>query len=156
MTTKTIGRRAFMAVAAALMLTGCATSYADVASIPIIKTVHVSGSGNLWLQTMPSYLQRSLIAQLGSRYQPGAGSGATLSVVLTDISFPTASIMFDSVDTLNGRITLQSPSGGIVKRFPLFSSTASIDAAAAVTGPTPRRYDWLASSYAHWLLGKMG
>jgi hypothetical protein len=153
---KTIGRRAFVAVAAGLMLAGCATSYADVASIPVIKTVRVSGSGNLWLQTMPSYLQRSIIQQLGSRYQPGTGGGATLSVVLTDISFPTASTTFDSVDTLDGRITLASPSGGVVKSFPLFSSTASVDAAAAATGPTPRRYDWLASSYAHWLLGKLG
>jgi hypothetical protein len=155
MTLKIIGRRTFLTLGASLVLAGCATAYADVASIPVIRAVHVSGGGNLWLQTMPPFLQRSLIQQLGSRYQPGAKGGATLSVVLTDIGLPTASTTFDSVDTLDGRITLLSPSGGVVKSFPLFSSTASVDAAASATGPTPRRYDWLASSYAHWVLSKL-
>ena len=155
MTTKTIGRRAFMAVAAALMLTGCATSYAEDMAMPVIRSVRVSGHGNLWLQTMPSYLQRSIIKQLGSRYQPGARGGTTLSVDLTDIGFPTPAGI-DGSDTLNGRITLVSASGGVLRSFPLFTSTAPIDSAAEVTGPTPRRYDWLASTYAHWLVGKLG
>ncbi len=154
-----IGRRAFLAGAAGVILSGCATSYADVASLPVIKAVRVSGSGNLWLQTMPPYLQRNLVKQLGPRYQPGAAGGSTLAVQLTDISFPSDSdggiISFDSVDTLDGKVTLLSPSGGVVKSFPLFASTASVDAAVEVAMPTPRRYDWLASSYAHWLLNKL-
>ncbi len=144
-----------MAVAAGLMLTGCATSYAENLAMPVIRSVRVSGHGNLWLQTMPSYLQRSIIQQLGSHYQAGARGGATLSVDLTDIGFPTPAGI-DGSDTLNGRITLLSSSGGVLRSFPLFASTGPIDSAAEVTGPTPRRYDWLASSYAHWLLGKLG
>jgi hypothetical protein len=159
MNTGMIGRRAVLALGASLMLTGCATSYADVSALPVIKAVRVSGSGNLWLQTMPPYLQRSLVKQLGPRYQPGARGGATLVVQLTDISFPSSSdsgiISFDSVDTMDGKVTLLSPSGSVMKSFPLFSSTASVDAAVEIPMPTPRRYDWLASSYAHWLLGKL-
>lgn len=159
MTSGIMGRRAFLALGASLVLAGCATSYADNPAIPVIRSVRVSGHGNLWLETMPAYLQRSLVKQLGSRYQPGARGGATLSVVLTDIGFPTDSdggiISFDSVDTLDGRITLASASGGVLKSFPLLATSTSVDAAAEVPGPTPRRYDWLASSYAHWLLGKL-
>ncbi|GLS22202.1 hypothetical protein GCM10007874_52190 [Labrys miyagiensis] len=156
MTLEIIGRRAFLTLCASLALGSCATSYAGVASLPVIRAVHVIGGGNLWLQTMPPFVQRSLIQQLGPRYQPGARGGATLTVQLTDISFPTASNAgFGSVDTLDGRITLASASGAVLQSFPLFSSTASIDAAAEVTGPTPRRYDWLASSYAHWVLTKL-
>jgi hypothetical protein len=150
------GRRAFLRLGMSFMLVGCSTSYAENPAMPVIRNIRVSGHGNLWLETMPTYLQRSLVQQLGSRYQPGARGSATLSVVLTDIGFPTASTGgFGSVDTLDGRITLESASGGVLMTFPLFSSTASIDAAASVTGPTPRRYDWLASSYAHWLLSKL-
>jgi hypothetical protein len=153
-TLEIIGRRAFLTLGASLMLAGCATSYAENPAMPVIRSVRVSGHGNLWLETMPAYLQRSLVKQLGSRYQPGARGGATLSVALTDIGFPTTS-GFDSVDTLDGRITLASASGSVLRSFPLFTSTASVDAAAEVTGPTPRRYDWLASSYAHWVLSKL-
>ncbi len=159
MTTGTIGRRTFLLVTAGVMLAGCATSYADVAALPVIKAVRVSGSGNLWLRTMPAYLQRNLVKQLGPRYQPGAKGGATLVVQLTDIGFPSDSdgglISVDSVDTLDGRVTLLSSSGATLKSFPLFSSTSSVDAAVEIPEPTPRRYDWLASSYAHWLLGKL-
>ena len=159
MTTGMIARRAFLAFGASLVLAGCATSYADVASLPVIKAVHVSGGGNLWLQTMPPFVQRNLIQQLGPRYQPGARGGATLTVQLTDISFPTDSdagvISWDSVDTLDGRITLTSSSGAVLRSFPLFSSTTSVDAGAEVAMPTPRRYNWLASSYAHWVLSKL-
>jgi hypothetical protein len=155
----TIGRRALLLGAFSLMLAGCALSSADLAALPVIKAVRVSGGGNLWLQTMPPYLRRSLIKQLGPRYQPGASGGYTLAVQLTDIGFPTDSdagiISVDSVDTLNGQISLLSPSGGVAKTFPLFSSTSSVDAGAEVPGPTPRRYDWLASSYAHWVLNKL-
>lgn len=159
MTSGRVGRRSFLAMGAGLLLTGCATSYADNPAIPVIRRVQVSGSGNLWLQRMPPFLQRNLVRQLGSRYQPGAKSGATLSVALTDISFPVDSdgglISFDSVDTLDGRVTLLSSSGGVIKSFPLFATTSSVDAAPEVPDPTPRRYDWLASSYAHWLLSKL-
>ncbi|MGO4336607.1 hypothetical protein AB4037_17020 [Labrys sp. KB_33_2] len=158
MTSERIGRRGFLTIGAGLLLTSCATSYGDNPAIPVIRRVQVSGSGNLWLQRMPPYLQRNLVRQLGSRYQPGAKGGATLSVVLTDISFPVDSdgglVSFDSVDTLDGRITLSS-SGSVIKSFPLFATTTSVDAAAEVPDPTPRRYDWLASSYAHWLLSKL-
>jgi hypothetical protein len=155
-TSEIIGRRAFLTLGASMVLAGCATSYADVAGIPAIRAVHVSGGGNLWLETMPAYLQRNLIQQLGPSYRPGARGGATLTVQLTDISFPTASTGgFGSVDTLDGRITLASAAGGVLRSFPLFASTASVDAAAEATGPTPRRYDWLASSYAHWVLSKL-
>ncbi|CAM5764358.1 hypothetical protein LMIY3S_01120 [Labrys miyagiensis] len=159
MTSGVIGRRAFLAFGASLMLAGCATAYVDVSRLPVIKAVRVSGGGNLWLETMPAYVQRNLIRQLGSRYQPGAKGGATLVVQLTDISFPTDSdgglVSFDSVDTLDGRITLLSASGGALKSFPLFASTASVDAMPEVPMPTSRRYDWLASSYAHWVLSKL-
>jgi hypothetical protein len=159
MSSGVLGRRAFLVIGAGLALAGCATSYADVASLPVIKAVRVSGGGNLWLQTMPPFVQRNLIKQLGPRYQPGARGGATLSVQLTDIDFPTDSdagiISFSSVDTLDGRVTLASSSGAVLKSFPLLASTSSVDAAAEVPMPTPRRYDWLASSYAHWLLSKL-
>jgi hypothetical protein len=151
-----MARRAFLALGAGLILAGCTTSYADVASLPVIGAVRVHGAGNLWLQSMPPFLQRELIQQLGARYAPGAGGGATLTVQLTDIGFPTpSSAGFGGVDTMDGRITLTAASGRVLKSFPLFSSTASIDAAADATGPTPRRYDWLASSYAHWVLSKL-
>jgi hypothetical protein len=151
-----IGRRAFLVFGASLMLPGCVSAYADNSAIPIVRSIQVSGTGNLWLETMPAYLQRSLVRQLGSRYQPGAREGATLSIVLTDIGFPTGSDAgFGGVDTLNGRITLVSASNGVLRSFPLFASTASIDSAAEVPGPTPRRYDWLASSYAHWVASKL-
>jgi hypothetical protein len=151
-----IGRRALFLLGASLMLPGCVSAYAENSAIPVIRSIRVSGNGNLWLQTMPAYLQRSLARQLGSRYQPGARDGATLSVVLTDIGFPTGSDAgFGGVDTLDGRITLVSASNGVLRSFPLFASTASIDSAAEVTGPTPRRYDWLASSYAHWVASKL-
>lgn len=154
-----VGRRAFLAIAAGLALTGCATSYADNPAIPVISRVQVSGRGNIWLERMPVFVQRNLVNKLGSRYQPGARGGATLTVALTDISFPVDSdgglISFDSVDTLDGRVTLLSSSGRVIKSFPLFATTSSVDAAAEVPDPTPRRYDWLASSYAHWLLSKL-
>jgi hypothetical protein len=157
MTEGGLGRRAFLVFGAGLMLAGCAT--VNVANLPVIKAVRVSGGGNLWLQTMPPFVQRNLVKQLGSHYQPGARGGATLTVQLTDIDFPTDSdagiISFDSVDTLDGRVTLVSSSGAVLKSFPLLASTSSVDAAAEVPMPTPRRYDWLASSYAHWLLSKL-
>ena len=159
MSTGTIGRRAFLALGVGLVLAGCATSFADVASIPVIKAVRVSGNGNLWLRTMPPFVQRNLVQQLGSRYQPGARGGAVLTVQLTDVSFPTDSdagiISVDSVDTIDGRITLTSSSGAVLKSFPLFSSTTSVDAGAEVPMPTTRRYNWLAESYAHWVLSKL-
>jgi hypothetical protein len=154
MTLEIIGRRAFLTLGASWVLAGCATSYAETSAMPVIRSVRVSGHGNLWLETMPAYLQRSLVEQLGSPYQPSARNGATLSVVLTNIGFPTA-FGYDSVDTLDGRITLVSAAGGVLRSFPLFTSTGSVDAATEVSGPTPRRYDWLASSYAHWLAGKL-
>jgi hypothetical protein len=73
------GRRAFLTLGVGLMLPGCVSAYAENPAQPVIRSVRVSGNGNLWLKTMPTYLQRSLVEQLGSRYQPGARAGATLS-----------------------------------------------------------------------------
>ncbi|WP_448953092.1 hypothetical protein [Labrys neptuniae] len=154
-----VGRRAFLAIGAGALLTGCATAYGDNPAIPVIRRVEVSGHGNLWLERMPAYVQRNLVQQLGSRYQPGAKGGATLEVALTSIDFPVDSdaglISLDSTDSLDGRVRLVSSAGRVLKSFPMFASTTSVDAASEIPDPTPRRYDWLASSYAHWLLGKL-
>jgi len=153
-----VGRRAFLALGAGFALTGCATSI-DNASIPVIRSVRVSGTINLWVRNICPYVQQHLIEDLGPRYQPGARGGASLVVELTGIDMPSDSdgggISMDSTDVLEGRISLLSAGGGAIKSFPLLASTASIDAASEIQEPTPRRYDWLASTYAHWVIEKL-
>jgi hypothetical protein len=152
-----IDRRAFFSLGAMFALTGCATAFTDNPAIPIIRSVHVSGHQNLWVVNVGPYVERNLVRLLGNRYQPGAKGGATLQVELTGISFPTSDDAFggDSVDALEGRVTLVSASGGVLKSFPLLASTASVDAEAEIPEPTPRRYDWMASTFAYWTLSKL-
>jgi hypothetical protein len=87
-------------------------------------------------------------------------AGATLVVDLTDIELPTSSDSFgpfgsDSSDVLDSRVTVLSPSGAVIKSFPLLTSTFSVDASDQIPFPTPRRYNALAYTYSYWLARKI-
>ncbi|MDQ0392154.1 hypothetical protein [Labrys monachus] len=162
MTSPFIDRRALLALGAGLALSGCATSLAGNAALPVIRSVRVTGHANSYIERITPYVQRNLVQQLGSRYQPGAAGGATLVVELTGIELETASgdsfgpFSSDASDVLDSRITLLSPSGAAVKSFPLLTSTFAVDASDQIPDPTPRRFNSLARTFSYWVVSKLG
>ena len=162
MTSRFIHRRALLVLGASLALGGCATSMAAGPAVPVVRSVRVTGDQNVYIERIAPYVQRAIVEQLGPRYQPGAGGGATLVVELTGIELPTASadsfgpFGSDSSDDLDSRVTVLSPSGAVIKNFPLLVSTFSVDADDRIPFPTPRRFNSLAHTYSYWAVSKLG
>jgi len=156
-----IDRRALLALGAGLALTGCATSYANNTAVPVIRGVRVSGHANLFVELIAPYVQRNIVGLLGSRYQPGAGGGATLMVELTGIELETAMgsgpgpFSSGATDSLEARISLLAPSGAVLKSFPLLASTFAVDASDQIPGPTKRRLNSLAYTFSYWVISKL-
>ena len=162
MTSRFIDRRALLVLGASLALAGCATSMAGSGpAVPVIRSVRITGHANVYVDRITPYVQNGIVQQLGARYQPGAPEGATLVVNLTGIDLPTVSsdsfgpFGSSSSDVLDSKITVLSASGGVIKSFPLLTSTFSVDADDRIPFPTPRRFNSLARTFAYWVVSKL-